>query len=104
MTTLVAQILANGGYSCTEPEPDLEHHAWSFSVTKDNESIYVQVNDIYETELIVMAQETKGCLWFSGGSEHAKTLLEYLMAEMKKDDRFGEFKWERWICLATSVA
>jgi hypothetical protein len=94
VTTLVAVLLSRGGYSCTEPEADHEHHAWCFEANRDESYFYVQISDIDESELIVFAQKMTGCLWPFGGRDEARALLEYLMQQMRQDPRFGEFRWD----------
>jgi hypothetical protein len=91
---IIADLLTSGGYTADEPEPDMGHHSWTFNASKDGDTFWVQVSDIDETELVIAAEELRGCVWpFGGGGGKANALLDYLFGVMERDDRFSQLEW-----------
>ena len=62
--------------------------------SKDDSQFYVQITDIDESELVIMAEKVTGCLWPFGGKDEVRDLLERLMQQMRQDARFGDFRWD----------
>jgi hypothetical protein len=90
---IIADLLASGGYTVDEPEPDMERHSWTFNASKDSDTFWVQVSDIDETEMVIAAKELRGCVWPFGGDDKAKALLDYLFGVMQRDDHFSQVEW-----------
>lgn len=94
-STVIADLLTRDGYRCIAPEPDTEHYCWTIDAKKGDRHFTVSIGDIDESELIVSASESLGCLFtLLGRSGNPHDLLHDLYTAMSKDERFANLRWE----------